>query len=618
MDMKKGPLGPKKPGFTPAERIHHVSLLSCNLYTHILKLSIPFIDVRLYYLLTLIVPDSKNKKVKYIFVSGGVISGIGKGITSASVSLLLKSSGYSVAPLKFENYLNMDAGTINPIEHGDTFLCEDGTEADMDIGTYEKFMNEDMGKDNFVTMGKIYSTVIERERRFEYGGEDVEAIPHITDEIIKRIKNVAKVNNADIVIIELGGTAGEYQNVFYYEAARIMTLQNPGDVIHVHVSYVPTPAHLGEPKTKPTQLSVRTLNSLGIQPDFIICRSEKMLDQRRIERLALFCNVAPERVISSPDLPSVYEIPLVLNKQNLGKQILELLSLPVREPDLNDWSKFLERVMVVKSSNIKPVEIAIIGKYFGTGDYQLRDSYAALFDAIDHASYELNVSVNCRWVDAEKLEKASNLDEMIDNPDGIIVPIGWGVRGSEGMIKAAGYARDRKIPYLGLCYGMQLSVISYARDILGIKNANTEENAEGKDIEPVIHLMPKQKEIMEKRAYGGTMRLGAWEAIVKEGTKAYNLYDKYNDFIDKSKSLTSERHRHRYEFNNDFLEKFEKSGFIIAAKSVEEGLVEIIELPEDQHPFYMATQGHPEYKSRPLRPHPIFLGFLNAVSELKK
>lgn len=568
-------------------------------------------------MIVLIVPDSniKNKRKKYIFVSGGVISGIGKGITSASIGLLLKSAGYKVAPIKFENYLNLDAGTINPIEHGDTFLCEDGTEADMDIGTYEKFLNEDMGEDNFVTMGRIYSTVIERERRFEYKGEDVEAIPHITDEIIRRIKHLAEVKDADIVIIELGGTAGEYQNVFYYEASRIMTLKNPGDVIHVHVSYVPTPPHLGEPKTKPTQLSVRTLNSLGIQPDFIICRSDKPLDARRIERLALFCNVAPNRVISSPDLPSVYEVPLVLNEQDLGSQILEELSLPVKSSDLSEWKQFVDKVKKVHGRE-KDIEIAIIGKYFGTGDYQLRDSYAALFDAIDHASYELGIGIKTRWIDAEKAEKDTDLSELIGNPDGIIVPIGWGLRGAEGMVKAAGYARDKKIPYLGLCYGMQLAVISYARDILGIKDANTEENVEnGKNL--VIHLMPKQKEIMERRAYGGTMRLGKWEAIVKKGTKTYELYDKYNDFIDKSKDLTSERHRHRYEFNNDYLEQFEKAGFIVSARSVEEGLVEIIELPESQHPYYMGTQGHPEYKSRPLRPHPLFLGFLDAVATLK-
>jgi CTP synthase len=293
------------------------------------------------------VPDRKaqSTKTKYIFVSGGVISGIGKGLTSASIGFLLKQAGYKVAPIKFENYLNLDAGTINPIEHGDPFLCEDGTEGDMDIGTYEKFLDEDMGKENFVTIGQIYQTVIERERRFEYNGEDVEAIPHITDEIIGRIKSLGQKKKADIVLIELGGTAGEYQNVLYYEASRIMTLKNPGDVLHVHVSYVPTPGHLGEPKTKPTQLSVKTLNGMGIQPDFIIARSEKQLDQRRKDRFALFCNMHPEDIITNPDLETVYEIPLVLNKQGLVKRILTKFNLTLREPKLAEWEKFVERVI---------------------------------------------------------------------------------------------------------------------------------------------------------------------------------------------------------------------------------------------------------------------------------
>jgi CTP synthase len=286
------------------------------------------------------VPLTK-KKTKFIFVSGGVISGIGKGLTASSISFLLKSAGYKIAPIKFENYLNLDAGTINPIEHGDPFLCDDGTEADMDIGSYEKFLNEDMGKNNFVTMGRIYQTVIDRERRFEYNGEDVEAIPHITDEIISRIQNVAKASDADIVVIELGGTAGEYQNIFYYEASRIMTLKNPGDVIHVHVSYVPTPQHLGEPKTKPTQLSVRTLNSMGIQPDFIIARSTRYLDQRRRDRFALFCNMHPEDIISNPDLDTVYEIPLILHKQGLEKRIFLKLGLPYKKPVMGKWEKMV-------------------------------------------------------------------------------------------------------------------------------------------------------------------------------------------------------------------------------------------------------------------------------------
>lgn len=557
-------------------------------------------------------PHSSIKgKTKFIFVSGGVISGIGKGLTAASIGFLLKSAGYKVAPIKFENYLNLDAGTINPIEHGDPFLCEDGTEADMDIGSYEKFLSEDMGKEDFVTMGRIYQTVIDRERRFEYEGEDVEAIPHITNEITSRIKNVAAVRKADIVLIELGGTVGEYQNALYYEAARIMTLQNPGDVIHIHVSYVPTPHHLGEPKTKPTQLSVRTLNSMGIQPDFIVARSERYLDKRRRDRFALFCNMHPEDIISNPDLDTVYEIPLTLHAQDLDTRILQKLGLTVKKPDLKEWEKLVEKI---KAKKKKTVEIAIVGKYFGTGDYQLRDSYAALFDAIDHASWENNVEVKTRWVDAEKIEKEGT-EKIIGKPNGIIVPIGWGQRGSEGMIQAASYARQENIPYLGLCYGMQLATVAFARDVLGLKDANTEEN-NPKSKHLVIHFIPHQKALIEKRAYGGTMRLGGWEAIVKKGTRAYSIYDKYNGFINKEKGLTSERHRHRYEFNDEFAKDFEKAGLLISARSVVEKLCEIIELPQEKHPFYLGTQGHPEYKSRPLQPHPIFLAFIAACSRV--
>lgn len=553
--------------------------------------------------------------LKYIFVSGGVISGIGKGVTTASIALLLKKAGYRVSPLKFENYLNIDAGTINPIEHGDPFLCEDGTEADMDMGTYEKFLDQDMARDNFVTMGKIYQTVIDRERRFEYKGEDVEAIPHITDEIINRIHTVAKKNDAEIVIIELGGTAGEYQNIFYYEASRILTLRKPQDVIHVHVSYVPTPDHLGEPKTKPTQLSVRTLNSMGIQPDFIVARSTKPLDKRRKDRFALFCNMHPDEIISNPDLNNIYELPLTLHDQKMDQKIMEKLHLEVREPELENWKKLVETISAKKE---KTVEIAIIGKYFGTGDYQLKDSYAALFDAIDHAKWKAGVEVKTKWINSEKLEfdglsdeeSMKKIEEVIGTPDGIIVPIGWGERGAEGMIAAANYARVKKIPYLGLCYGMQLACVSFARHVMGIKDANTVENIpDAKN--PVIHLIPSQKELMERRAYGGTMRLGGWEAHVKPDSKAFEYYEKYGGPITKD-GITSERHRHRYEFNDEYTDQFEKAGLVISARSVVESLAEIIELPTDVHPFYIGTQGHPEYKSRPLSPHPLFVAFIEA------
>jgi len=537
---------------------------------------------------------------KYVFISGGVISGIGKGITAASVALLLKQSGFKVVPIKFENYLNLDAGTINPIEHGDVFLCNDGTEADMDIGTYEKFLGDEMGKDNFVTMGQIYKTVIDKERRFEYQGEDVEAIPHVTDEIIYRIQNLAKEKNAEIVIIELGGTAGEYQNVFYYEASRLLTLKDPLSVVHIHVSYVPTPKHLGEPKTKPTQLSVKILNSMGIQPDFIIARSESYLDKRRLNRFAIFCNVLPENIISNPDVSHPYEVPLILNKQNLAQKILKRLSLPIKQPNLTSWEKLIAKIYQKKDKKIK---IAIVGKYFGTGDYQLRDSYAALFDAIDHASWANNLDVETQWIDAEKVEKEG--EKIIGKPDGIIVPIGWGKRGAEGMIKAASYARQKKIPYLGLCYGMQLALVAFARDVLCWKDANTTENNPN-TFHDVIHLIPKQEEFIKRRAYGGTMRLGAWEAKVKKGTLAYEVY---------KKEIISERHRHRYEFNDKFAKEIESAGMIISARSVVESLAEMIELPKDKHPFYFGIQGHPEYKSQPFNPHPVFLNFIKACSK---
>lgn len=548
------------------------------------------------------------QKLKYIFVSGGVISGIGKGISTASIALLLKLSGYKVTPIKFENYLNVDAGTINPIEHGDPFLCEDGTEADMDMGSYEKFLDENMTRDNFVTMGQIYQTVIERERRFEYKGEDVEAIPHITDEIISRIHSVAEKKKAEVVIIELGGTAGEYQNIFYYEASRILTLKNPGDVVHIHVSFVPTPSHLGEPKTKPTQLSVKTLNSMGIQPDFIVARSEKFLDQRRKDRFALFCNMHPEDIISNPDLDSIYELPITLHEQRLEQRIMEKLGLPIQEPDLHDWKQLVSRI---KEKKDKKVTIAIIGKYFGTGDYQLRDSYAALFDAIDHAKWKVGTDVETVWVDSEKIETEGV--SIIGSPDGIVVPIGWGERGSEGMIAAANYAREKKIPYLGLCYGMQLACVAFARHIIGWKDANSEEN-DPHSPHQVVHLIPSQKELMQRRAYGGTMRLGSWEAVIDKDSRAYEIYKKYGGLIN-DEGLSSERHRHRYEFNDDFAKEFEEKGLKISARSVVEKLAEIIELPKDMHPFYFGTQGHPEYKSRPLSPHPLFIEFIEACTK---
>lgn len=550
-----------------------------------------------------------NMSLKYIFISGGVISGIGKGITAASIALLLKSAGYKVAPIKFENYLNLDAGTINPIEHGDPFLCADGTEADMDIGTYEKFLDEEMGKDNFVTIGQIYKTVIDNERSFKYTGEDVEAIPHITNEIIRHVASLGRKKEAEIIVIELGGTAGEYQNILYYEASRILALKYPGDVVHIHVSYVPTPKHLGEPKTKPTQLSIRTLNSMGIQPDFIVARSEQYLDKRRRDRFALFCNVQAENIISNPDVKCAYEVPLVLEKQQAAEKILKRLNLKVRKPQLENWKKFISHVYEKKE---RTVRIAIVGKYFGTGNYQLRDSYAALFDALDHASWEIGVNLKISWVNAEDVEAKGTA--IIGEPDGIIVPIGWGERGVEGMIAAAGFARAKKIPYLGLCYGMQLASVEFARNVAGLKNANSEEIDPKTDC-PVIHSIPFDPKYQRIKGDGTSMRLGAFDFRVKPGTLVDEIYSKHQAYTNKKEYLVSERHRHRFEFNNDYCDLFEKKGLVISGVSPDNFFVEMIELPKSDHPFYLGTQGHPEYRSRPLSPHPIFVEFIKACEE---
>jgi len=546
---------------------------------------------------------------KFIFVSGGVISGLGKGNTTAAIALLLQNRGYKVTPVKCENYLNIDAGLINPIEHGDPYLLDDGTEADMDMGTYEKFLGKDMHRYNFITMGQIYKTVIDKERNFGYNGEDVEAIPHVTDEIIKRIKEAGVKDQAEIVVIELGGTAGEYQNMLYYEASRILSHDKKNTVIHVHVSYLPTPSHLGEPKTKPTQLSVRTLNSMGIQPDFIVARAEKPVDERRRARFALFCNVEPENIINNVDLESPYETPILFAQQRFDEKILSMLNLPVSPLHMEEWKEMIGRT---KKKNNKKITIAIVGKYFATGEYQLRDSYAALLDAIDHASWEQDVKTQTTWVQSEKLEKGVVTD--LENADGIIVPIGWGPRGVEGKIKAIEYARMHKIPYLGLCYGMQLAVVEYARNVLGLSDAHTTE-CNSETTHPVIYTNKGQDENIKRRAYGGTMRLGRWDCQVVKGTIADQSYTRFKGFDKPDERIVGERHRHRYEFNGAYRKQFEKKGLIIAGKSIVENLVEIIELPKNVHPFFVGTQFHPEYRSLPLKPHPLFLSYIRACAK---
>jgi len=550
---------------------------------------------------------------KYIFISGGVLSGLGKGIASASIGFLLKSHGYKVTPVKCENYLNIDSGLINPIEHGDPFLCEDGTESDMDLGTYERFLDQNMGWENFVTMGQIYKQVIDNERAYKYKGEDVEAIPHVVNEIIRRIKLAGEKTGADIVLVELGGTTGEYQNVLYYEAAREMKLEDLRNdhghkVVHIHVSYLPIPKHLGEPKTKPTQLSIRTLMGMGIQPDFLIARCEKEIDDRRKYLLSLTCNLRDENIVSSPDVESVYQVPMGFKKQNFDVRILKALDLEPGKSDISAWNKLVKSISGPKKHQL---EIAVVGKYFHTGrEFMLADSYAALFEALKHAAWNQAVDLKLKWVSAEDIE-IEGPDKFLAGVDGIVVPIGWGKRGAEGKIMAVNYARTNKIPFLGLCYGMQLACVEFARNALGLKDANTTENDPATS-NPVIHDIPERAELMTIKSHGVAMRLGGWDFKVKPGTLLDKIYKQYKLYTDSKNKIASVRHRHRFEFNNDYIQDFEKKGMVISAMSVKGNFVDWIELPAAVHPFFIGTQGHPEYSSRPLKPHPVFLEFLKA------
>ncbi len=532
--------------------------------------------------------------MKFIFVSGGVISGLGKGITAASVGLLLESRGLLVTNVKIDMYLNVDAGTIRPQEHGEVFVCDDGIETDQDIGHYERFLNKSLRSENYMTTGSVYLSVINRERAFGYKGEDVEAIPHVTDEIIGRIKRAGKVNKAKVVIVELGGTVGEYQNGIFFEAARIMKLKWPKDVIHIHVSYLPVIKSIGELKSKPTQQSVRVLNSMGIQPDFLVVRSETEIDQRRRERLALFCNLNDEDIVSNPDLESIYEVPIFLEKQKFSEKIIKKLRLKLKPIKLSKWTRFVNSV----NSNSKRIKIAMVGKYFATGNYVLSDSYICVIEALKHAGAKLNIKPELTWINSEDLEKGI---DVLKEFDGIVVPQGWGIRGTEGKIKAVKFARESKVPFLGLCFGMQMAVIEYARNVLGLKNANSEE-IDPKTKYKVIHLMPDQVKYLKKHHYGGTIRLGSWPCSIKPNTKLFEIY---------KNNLVQERHRHRYEVNNEFRESLDKAGMIISGTSPDGKLVEAIELKN--HPFFIGTQFHPEYKSRPLSPHPIFVAFLKSI-----
>jgi CTP synthase len=544
------------------------------------------------------------KARKYIFVIGGVMSGVGKGITTSSIGAIIKARGFTVTAMKIDPYLNVDAGTMNPTEHGEVFVLESGLETDQDMGNYERFIGNNLPSINYMTAGMVYQSVINKERNLEFGGKCVEAVPHVPQDIIDRIHKATAKANADVTLIEIGGTVGEYQNILFIEAARMMKLKHPEDVIFVLVSYLPIPSKVGEMKTKPTQYAVRTLNSYGVQPDFVVGRSETFLDQKRKEKIAISCNVAERYVISAPDIESIYEVPVNFERDDLSRLILKKLGLKPRKSNLNDWFELVERI---KNSKDK-VKIGIAGKYFGTGDFVLSDSYISVIEAIKHACFKNGVKPEVEWINSEWFEKEPEKIEMLKDFDGIVVPGGFGSRGVEGKIQVIKYCRENKIPYFGLCYGMQLIVVEFARNVLGLKDANTTEiDRDTKN--PVIDIMPEQKKNLEDKNYGATMRLGSYPAILKKKTIAYEAY---------GKNKISERHRHRWEVNPDYIERLEKGGLLFSGKSPSRKLMEIAELPQDVHPFFLGTQFHPEFTSTPLKSHPLFSEFIKACKKNKK
>ncbi len=539
---------------------------------------------------------------KYIFVVGGVMSSVGKGVTSASIAKILQARGYSVTNIKCDMYINIDAGTIRPTEHGEVFVGTDGIESDQDLGNYERFTGNTMSSVNYITTGQVYQEVIRKERNLEYGGEDVEVVPDIPDEIIKRIKQAAENDKADITVVEFGGTIGEYQVLLFLEAARMMKLKSPEDVAFVLVSYLPIPSHIGEMKTKPTQHAARTLREAGIQADFIVARGEKELDKPRRERLATFCNMrSGDDAINAPDVDSIYEVPLVLENQDFSNMLMSRLAIKEKSKtdDMKEWGELVEKIKGAK----KEVKIAIVGKYFGTGKFTLSDSYISVIEAIKHGSWANGCKANLDWVNSEDFENDSERIKDLAKYDGIIVPGGFGSRGIEGIIKAIQFARENKIPYLGLCYGMQLACVEFARNIIGLKDANSVEIDENTP-DSIIHVNPVQAKNIARKKYGASMRLGSYECALQVGSKAREAY---------GEDSVSERHRHRYEFNNEYKTMIESKGLKVVGVNPDTELVEIIEL--DDHPFFVGVQFHPEFQSRPLDPHPLFKAFIEAATQ---
>jgi len=535
-----------------------------------------------------------SNSTKYIFVTGGVTSSLGKGIISASLAKLLQARGYSATIQKLDPYINIDPGTLNPYEHGECFVTDDGAETDLDLGHYERFLNVPTSQANNVTTGRIYQSVIEKERKGEFLGKTVQVIPHITDEIKHRIQLLAKTGDYDIIITEIGGTVGDIESLPYVEAVRQMLWEHENDCIVIHLTLVPYLAAAGELKTKPTQHSVKQLLELGVQPDILCCRTEHELDLTLRKKIAKFCNVSMNAVIESRDAETIYDVPLLMQAEELDKVVLEKLGLPSKStPNLDNWKNFLTRL----KHPTKEVNIGLVGKYV-----ELKDAYKSISEAFIHAGVANEARVNVKWIHSEKLT-AANIKEELKDLDGILVAPGFGSRGISGKIESVRYARENKVPFFGICLGMQCAVIEFARHVLGYEDAHTTEIAEDSKY-PVISMMEEQKSISN---LGGTMRLGAYKCQLKPGSKAAIAYNT---------DLISERHRHRFEFNNEYLEAFEKAGMISTGKNPETGLVEVVEI--DNHPWFVGAQFHPEYKSTVANPHPLFVAFIEAAIKNKK
>lgn len=533
------------------------------------------------------------------------MSGVGKGIATSSLGTILQSKGYKVNLVKVDPYLNVDAGTMNPTEHGEVFVLNSGLETDQDMGNYERFLNRDLTNEDYVTSGMIYKHVIEKERNLGFGGKCVEAIPHIRDEIVYRFVHSAKVNKSDITIVEIGGTVGDYQNIMFIEAARVLKIRNPADVLFVMVSFLPLPSKLGEMKTRPTQNAIHQLASYGVTTDIVIARAEKPLDKKRKEKIAIASNIHPDHVISAPDIDSVYDVPENFEKDQLGEIIMKSLKIDRRRAiGLKDWKLFAKGV----KNHHQEIKIAIVGKYFNTGDFVLTDSYLSVIEAIKYSSHVNSAHPLIEAINAADFEVSNPDYSSLDQYDGIIVPGGFGEKGIEGKLNVIRYARENKIPYFGLCYGMQLMTIEYARHVLGLSGAHTAE-IDPKAPHVVIDIMPDQKKKIAEGNYGGSMRLGLYPAKLLKGSVAEDAY---------GVGSIKERHRHRYEVNPKYIEKLEQGGLVFSGKSPDGMLMEIAELPREIHPFFLGTQFHPEFLARPLRPHPLFSEFIKVAKGRRK